>query len=72
MAKRKQETKEEIKTVEKKDVKVNVYQVRPEALVTGYIATIDGAVVSIPAGQTEVSGLTDEQVRQMKIAKVIY
>lgn len=47
------------------------YKVRSEILSTGYFAKIDGADVLIKPGETEIAGLTDEQLRQMVIAGVI-
>ena len=47
------------------------YATNLEIVGNGYFAKIDGSDVVIKAGQTEVSGLTEEQVRQLQIARVL-
>lgn len=47
------------------------YEINTEMIGNGYSAKIDGSDVIIKPGQTEISGLTKEQVRQLQIARVL-
>lgn len=47
------------------------YEINTEMVVNGYYAKIDGSDVIIKSGQTKISGLTKEQVRQLQIARVL-
>lgn len=53
------------------ETKSNTHKINTAMIGNGYYAKIDGSDVVIKPGETEISGLTDEQVRQLQIARVL-